>query len=92
MPECVRLHIYGQVQGVFYRASVYSTATSLGLTGWGKNHPDGTVEVLAEGKRDSLEKLIQWCQKGPPGAKVTDVKVIWEPQTGRYRNFKINYD
>lgn len=56
MTEIVRLHavVYGHVQGVNYRASALRQAQALGLTGWVRNGPDGTVEVVAEGSRASL--------------------------------------
>ena len=72
------LIISGRVQGVFYRASCQDVAVKYGLNGWVKNLPDGKVEVLVQGEKDKIEKLIEWCKKGPPSAKVSDVKVEWQ--------------
>ncbi|MBN2301841.1 MAG: acylphosphatase [Lentisphaerae bacterium] len=69
----MRLVISGRVQGVCYRMYAREQATNLGLTGWVKNRPDGTVEVFAEGNDDSLRHFHDWCKKGPPYAHVTNV-------------------
>lgn len=72
------LIISGRVQGVFYRASCQEVAESYGLKGYVKNSPTGEVEVLAQGEKEKIEKLIEWCKKGPPGARVSEVETIWE--------------
>ena len=69
--------VHGRVHGVYFRASTQTKALELNLTGWVRNLSDGTVEVHAEGDRDSLEQLIQWCQKGPPSAKVSCCDLNW---------------
>ena len=75
------LSIKGRVQGVFYRESAKREATRLGVTGWVKNKPDGSVELLACGTEDTVQKLVEWCKTGPPLAKVTEVTVTEvEPQ------------
>ncbi len=73
-----RFLITGKVQGVFYRASCQEVAQKLGLTGWVKNLSNGNVEILIQGEKEKIEKLIEWCKKGPPGAIVNNVKVEWE--------------
>lgn len=73
----VHLLIHGRVQGVFYRASTQRTAEGLGLTGWVKNRPDGSVEIHAEGSREKLEELIAWCRLGPPAAEVSTIGLCW---------------
>ena len=83
------LIISGKVQGVFYRASCQKIAQELGLTGWVKNLSDGSVEVLAQGEKEKIEKLIEWCKKGPPGARVSDVKVEWKEQEKKFFSFDI---
>jgi acylphosphatase len=72
-----RLKIFGRVQGVFYRQTTRDTARALGLSGWVRNMPDGTVEAEAVGRKDHIEQLIAWCWQGPPSAKVSDVRVEW---------------
>jgi len=89
-----RLHIevYGIVQGVFFRSNTQKKAFSLGLTGWVRNRNDGSVEVLAEGEKQSLEELLAWCGKGPPGARVDKLKHCWEEYKGEFSSFSIRYD
>jgi len=69
------LSIKGRVQGVFYRESAKREGTRLGVTGWVRNKPDGSVELLACGTEDTVQKLVEWCKAGPPLAKVTEVTV-----------------
>ncbi|MEO5350271.1 MAG: acylphosphatase [Magnetococcus sp. YQC-3] len=78
-----RLHIFGRVQGVYYRASTQQEAERLGLTGWVKNRPDGSVEAEVHGASSAVTALIAWCQHGPPGARVERVEVTdCPPATG----------
>ena len=82
--------ISGKVQGVFYRASCQDVAIGYDLKGRVKNLPTGEVEVLAQGEKEKIEKLIEWCKKGPPSAKVNQVKVEWETNiTEKYFSFEI---
>ncbi len=77
----VHLIVRGRVQGVWYRAGTREEALKLGLCGWAKNCPDGTVEIHAEGEKESLEMLIKWCRIGPPAAEVSSLDIEWvEPQ------------
>ena len=71
---CIRCRVFGKVQGVFFRASTQKIATELGLVGYAKNRPDGSVEVLACGDKQALESLNEWLWVGPAYAKVIDVK------------------
>ena len=75
--EGLHLRIHGRVQGVFFRASTRARAERLSLTGWVRNCPDGTVELHAEGPRDSLIALREWCRRGPEGAQVTEINETW---------------
>lgn len=78
---CMRFFISGHVQGVWFRASTQDEAKKLGLTGWARNLPDGRVEVLACGERDSIEQLYHWLQQGPDLAQVEYVsrdELPWE--------------
>jgi acylphosphatase len=69
------------VQGVFFRAETRDWAASLGLGGWVRNNPDGTVEAEFEGERERVESMIDWCQKGPALAEVEHLEVAWvEPR------------
>jgi acylphosphatase len=75
--ERARATVSGRVQGVFYRASTQREAVRLGLTGWVKNEPDGSVAVEAQGPRAQVEALLGWCRRGPPGARVVRLDVEW---------------
>lgn len=65
--------IKGRVQGVFYRASAKEIADKAGVKGWIRNTPEGDVEAVVTGTEEEVQQFIQWCKKGPSGAKVTDV-------------------
>jgi len=92
-PLRVRAHVYvsGRVQGVFFRSETQDEALRLGLTGWVRNLPDGRVEAVLEGEKDMVERLIEWCRRGPPGASVTKVEVAWEDYRGEFRGFRVRY-
>ena len=78
-----RAHVVvkGRVQGVFFRAETRDRAQSLGLAGWVRNNPDGSVEAAFEGDRERVESMVGWCRKGPAHAQVDDVAVDWvEPE------------
>ena len=87
----VQAIVYGYVQGVFFRAFVSRQAVELGLTGYVRNLPGGTVEVNAEGERKQLERLIDYLKVGPPAAEVEKVATNWSEYTGNYSSFKIRY-
>ena len=67
---CAKFNVRGRVQGVFFRASTRNEAQRLGLTGYAKNLPDGSVEVLACGADPALDQLERWLHTGPPAAHV----------------------
>jgi acylphosphatase len=71
----VRAIVTGRVQGVSFRASTASEARRLGVVGWVKNRPDGSVELEAQGDDDRVGDLLAWCRHGPPAALVTKVAV-----------------
>ena len=85
----VELKIQGLVQGVFYRQSTKETAVRLGLTGWAKNCPDGSVEAVFEGEREAVDAGIEWCRQGPPAAHVTEVTVDWQDFQDEFASFGI---
>ena len=68
-----RLLIRGRVQGVGYRDAAVQAACSLGLCGWVRNRRDGSVEALAQGAPDAVERFAVWCRRGPPLARVDDI-------------------
>ena len=74
--------VHGMVQGVFFRVETRDRARSLGLAGWVRNAPDGTVEAVFEGDDERVESMVEWCSRGPSGAAVADVDVAWEEPEG----------
>ncbi|MBX2967455.1 MAG: acylphosphatase [Cyclobacteriaceae bacterium] len=71
----IAIHVNGKVQGVFYRASTVAKAQQLGVKGFVRNEPDGSVFIEAEGDEYTLNELIAWCNIGPPNARVDEVAV-----------------
>lgn len=70
-----RLRIEGRVQGVWYRGWMVDEAAARGVDGWVRNRADGTVEALVAGEESDVEALITACRRGPPAARVDDVRV-----------------
>jgi acylphosphatase len=91
MAEMASLHavVQGRVQGVFFRASVEEQAKKLGLTGFVRNRPGNMVEVVAEGEKPGLEKLVAYLKIGPPAAIVKRVVTEWGEHTGHFPSFYI---
>jgi len=87
----VHVLIKGKVQGVFFRARTKEQADSLGLRGWVRNLPDGSVEAVFEGRDEDIEKIIDWSKEGPSGAIVISVEVHSEVPTGEFKSFEIRY-
>ena len=87
----VRRHllISGIVQGVGYRWSCQRAAKGIGVSGWVRNLPDGRVEVVAQGTKEQVEQLIQWCYRGPEEARVSDIAVTDEETAGDFQDFRI---
>ncbi len=67
------LRIAGRVQGVGYRAALYSEAQAIGISGWIRNRRDGTVEAVVQGSPEAIERILAWAKHGPPAARVTDI-------------------
>lgn len=85
----VRLIIEGRVQGVWFRDSTRRQAQMLGVTGWVRNRPEGSVEVLAEGREEAVQQLAVWCRKGPPGSRVDRVMEEVEAWQDEFDSFDI---
>ena len=77
------------VQGVCFRYYTQTQATALGLSGWVRNRPDGSVEIIAEGETEALEQLREWCTHGPPHARVTAVKCELRQTNEHFSSFTI---
>lgn len=90
--QCMKYRVYGRVQGVGFRYSAWREAQQLGITGYARNLDDGTVEILACGSSDSLEKLLNWLKNGGPrGARVDNVFTDVHQPEQRWTEFKVRY-
>ena len=72
--KAVHVVVTGRVQGIGYRQGCRSTARSLDLVGWVRNLADGRVELFAQGRDDSIDRLIDWLWAGPSGARVLGIE------------------
>ncbi|MEM0117624.1 MAG: acylphosphatase [Conexivisphaerales archaeon] len=88
MTKRVKLKIYGIVQGVGFRYFVRRQAIALGLAGYARNMPDGSVEVALEGEDEAVDMAVDACRIGPPSSTVTRVEVE-EVQPINQTGFKI---
>jgi acylphosphatase len=86
-----RVIVEGRVQGVFFRHHTQEMAYELSVKGWVRNRWDGTVEALFEGDKKNVDQIIQWCHRGPSGARVTKVHTTWENYTGEFDDFSVGY-
>lgn len=85
----IRCNITGKVQGVRYRDFVQSAATELGVVGYVKNNPDGTVAVVAQGLPDILKEFVEFLHEGSLLAKVDAVGVEWGTARVTYDDFSV---
>lgn len=92
--QLTQLHamVHGYVQGVGFRGFVLSTALDLDLKGWVRNVGFDRVEVIAEGSREKLEKLLLALHHGPRLSQVEKVDAEWNPYSGEYRRFSVEYN
>ncbi len=86
-----RAIVHGRVQGVCFRAETVSTGRSLGLKGYARNLPDGTVEVVAGGEEGPLKGLLDFIHHGPTLARVERVDIDWEDLTPTAAGFEVRY-
>jgi acylphosphatase len=90
-PLRIHLRLTGHVQGVGFRAFVQQTGVGFGLTGWVRNVGDDTVEAVAEGPRERLERFAEALKTGPRAARVGEARIEWELATGEFQNFGVKY-
>ena len=89
MVTAVHIRIKGLVHGVSFRSSMAQLASDLGVRGWVRNLPDGTVEAFLEGDERKVKRIIDWAKFGPPRARVDKLEV--ELATPRnHRDFRIH--
>lgn len=70
---CLIVRVEGRVQGVFFRHHTREEALRLGIGGWVRNCPDGSVEALICGSEAQLQAMVAWLEHGPPTAHVTAI-------------------
>ena len=73
-----RVVIHGRVQGVFFRGSTVERAQEVGVNGWVRNRPDGTVEAVFEGSAAQVAEMVHYCREGPPWARVERIEEFEE--------------
>ncbi len=81
--------IYGRVQGVGFRYSAVERAEAMNIVGTVQNCWDGSVHVVAEGRRLQLETFLSWLEQGPMMAHVTRVDHEWRSPTGEFNHFEV---
>lgn len=85
----VSVRVRGRVQGVGFRFATQREADRLGLQGWVRNLPDGTVHCRAQGPTQAVDRLLAWCRQGPPLARVDAVGVEEEQADPTLLNFEV---
>ena len=73
-----RVVVHGRVQGVFFRGSTAERAREVGVSGWVRNRPDGTVEAVFEGSAEQVAEMVRYCRQGPPWARVERIEEFEE--------------
>ncbi|MBU2637382.1 MAG: acylphosphatase [Nanoarchaeota archaeon] len=85
----VRIFIWGDVQGKYFRAAIQEKAVMMDITGYVRNKDDGSVMAVLEGDEADIDDVIDFCKEGPRGAAVDDVDVVDENYEGDYEDFEI---
>ena len=83
------VHISGRVQGVWFRQSTKKTADQVGVTGWCRNNPDGSVEAVFEGEENKVKSAVDWCKTGPRLARVDELQIEWKTASGEFDQFEV---
>ena len=87
----VHIFITGRVQGVFFRQSTRVMAIKNNVNGWVRNLDDGRVEIVAEGQKQNIENLVNWCKTGPANSRVDEFVLLDENYTDEFENFEVRY-
>lgn len=81
--------VHGKVQGVWFRAWAADMALELGVTGWVRNRPDGSVEAVGQGQDEALERFVERLHEGPPLARVSRVDTDWRDAGEPFSRFSV---
>jgi acylphosphatase len=92
-PVKTRAHVFvsGRVQGVFFRSEIKREARKHRVKGWVRNTPNNRVEAVFEGEEKNVMRLVEFCKRGPTAAQVMQLDVKWEPHSGNFTSFEIEY-
>ena len=77
------------MQGVFFRQETQEVALRLNVNGWVRNTNDDRVEAVFEGEKENVERLVDFCKRGPPYAHVNKIEATWEDYVGEFDSFRI---
>jgi acylphosphatase len=91
--DSARAHvrITGSVQGVGFRYATSDEARRRHLAGWVRNLGEGAVEAVFQGPRSAVEDMVRWCQRGPAGSWVREIKVDWDEPLEQLGSFEIRH-
>lgn len=84
-----RIRVKGLVQGVGFRAHVEYYARQIGVTGWVRNVGWDTVEAVAEGGSEEVNRFIEMMKQGPRASRVDESKIEWEEAQGEFMDFRV---
>jgi len=89
----VRAHVIvsGRVQGVYFRFETHVIAKKHDVNGWVRNLADGRVEAIFEGKKENVDRVIEFCRRGPRGARVTHLEVEWQNYKEEFKDFEVRF-
>lgn len=88
MKKHLNIKVSGKVQGVWYRATTKRVADEMGIKGFVRNEPDGSVYIEAEADAENLFRFTLWCHQGPEGARVEKVETN-EGELKSFSDFRI---
>jgi len=89
MKQRVTIKVVGKVQGVFFRSKTKEKAEKLGLKGFVRNKKDGTVLIVAEGKKSDLQGLVNFAKEGSEYARVEKIEASYSEAKGKFNNFEV---
>ena len=89
--NCYEITVTGRVQGVGYRYFTIQRARDLGLTGWVKNQPDGSVLIIAQADEDVINTFIDYLKIGPARSRVSQISKVKLNTLGDFDNFSVKY-